>query len=456
MTEINWTHPSALTLIKESGQADPVDAIAARARDTTLDALEKGWAGPPFDPFELARILDIPIVPREDLEDARLIPTSAGCRIEFNPRRGPARIRFSIAHELGHYLFSDHGDAPRFRDESHRGDAGQDGWQLEVLCNVAAAELLMPVGTIPPSEAEDLRLTHLIDLRRLFEVSTEALLRRILRLTDRSACMFASARLSDGSYRIDYSVESRAWRIAMPRDSRIPADSAVAQCTAVGYSIDSKERWPSFDDDLHVQAVSIPSYPGHRYPRVIGLLTPVSDTATTVEGIHMVRGDATNPRGSQEPVIIAHIVNNRARSWGGKGFAKELSAKHQGASREYSAWASESGNGKLGQLHLAEDPGGALVASLVAQSGYGESSGPRLRLRSLAHCLEQLSREAKRLNASVHMPAIGTGQAGGKWPPIRDLIIEMLVDQGIPVTVYVLPEQRMPDEQLPVQQLTLA
>jgi hypothetical protein len=41
--------------------------------------------------------------------------------------------------------------------------------------------------------------------------------------------------------------------------------------------------------------------------------------------------------------------------------------------------------------------------------------------------------------ASVHMPRIGSGQAGGNWDIIEELVDHHLCAQGIRVTVYDLP-----------------
>jgi hypothetical protein len=49
---------------------------------------------------------------------------------------------------------------------------------------------------------------------------------------------------------------------------------------------------------------------------------------------------------------------------------------------------------------------------------------------------------AKGLNASVHMPRIGTGQAGGSWPVVEEIISETLTKVGIKVLVYDLPQGR--------------
>jgi hypothetical protein len=59
-----WTHPSVLALTTEK---DPVDVVVERARNVVLDAIEEGWTGPPFDPFVLAKFLNISVIPRDDL-----------------------------------------------------------------------------------------------------------------------------------------------------------------------------------------------------------------------------------------------------------------------------------------------------------------------------------------------------------------------------------------------------
>ncbi|RAJ47078.1 hypothetical protein K353_00279 [Kitasatospora sp. SolWspMP-SS2h] len=41
-----------------------------------------------------------------------------------------------------------------------------------------------------------------------------------------------------------------------------------------------------------------------------------------------------------------------------------------------------------------------------------------------------------RLGASVHMPRIGCGLAGGRWERIEPLVTDRLTARGVPVTVY--------------------
>src|SRR5207247_1577742 len=119
----------------------------------------------------LANYLGIPVLPSDDVADARLVPSAPkGVLIEFNPNNPPARIRFSVAHELAHTLLPDHAQAVRLR-----GGVQGDEWQLELLCNLAAAEFLMPIGTARELEDEPIDIENLVSLRKRFEVSTEAL-----------------------------------------------------------------------------------------------------------------------------------------------------------------------------------------------------------------------------------------------------------------------------------------
>jgi Zn-dependent peptidase ImmA (M78 family)/O-acetyl-ADP-ribose deacetylase (regulator of RNase III) len=451
-----WTHPSVHTLLEEAPDTSPYETVAERARQRALEALEQGWDGPPYDPFELADMLGVDVVARQNVDDARLVSSApdAKPRIEFNPNRRSDRIRFSIAHELGHLLFSDHGDQVRYRDEAHHAERDDD-WQLEVLCNVAAAEFLMPVGAFPPAQAGDLSLPHLLDLRRIFRVSTEALLRRVIKLTSEPVFLFAAARTRDTEdFRVDYVVRSRAAQASSVSVASISADSVLAECNAVGFSADRRERWG--DESVFTQAVAIPPYPGYRFPRVVGLVQPADNAAPPIEGIRYVRGDATHPK-QDGPKIIAHVVNDRARSWGPRGFAPALRATFPDAASTYSEWAEDRENRQLGSVHLASAGAGQWVASLVAQAGYGDRADgqPRLRLVALERCLADLAATASELGASVHMPPIGTGQGGTPWPFVRDLVLEGLVDRGIAVTVYVLPDANMPQEEVSHPQLAL-
>ena len=53
---------------------------------------------------------------------------------------------------------------------------------------------------------------------------------------------------------------------------------------------------------------------------------------------------------------------------------------------------------------------------MIGQQGMRTGSkGVPIRYKAVRSCLEKLADEAEELNASVHMPRIGCGLAGGKW-----------------------------------------
>ena len=56
--------------------------------------------------------------------------------------------------------------------------------------------------------------------------------------------------------------------------------------------------------------------------------------------------------------------------------------------------------------------------------------------------LESVSKFAHEHQASVHMPRIGAGLAGGNWSTIEKIIKDTLVAAGIEVNVYDLPNKR--------------
>ena len=145
-----------------------------------------------------------------------------GLRIEFNPNRPHGRLRYSMAHEIAHTLFPDCADMVRNRTPS--AEFRDDTWQLELLCNIGAAELLMPTGYVDLEE-EGVDIDNLLRLREQFDVSTEAILLRIAKLTSQPCAVFAAARVNNDddapAFRIDYSVPSRTWGVGIPSNFQV-------------------------------------------------------------------------------------------------------------------------------------------------------------------------------------------------------------------------------------------
>jgi Zn-dependent peptidase ImmA (M78 family) len=80
--------------------------------------------------------------------------------VHYNPLRPKIRIKFSIAHEVAHSLFPDCTEAIRHRGA--RFVEREDEWQLEILCNLAAGELLMPIGSFQDFNQDRLAIDRVI------------------------------------------------------------------------------------------------------------------------------------------------------------------------------------------------------------------------------------------------------------------------------------------------------
>src|SRR5258708_5818325 len=136
------------TTPRSSHKSERIRELLTRADALTLSAMEAGWSGPPFDPHKLAEFLGIRVIPSADVREAQIVPLSNGSfRIEYNPNKPRARIRFSIAHEIAHTLFPDCAERVRHRFSPQGMTA--DDLHVEMLCNVAAAAFLMPIATFP-------------------------------------------------------------------------------------------------------------------------------------------------------------------------------------------------------------------------------------------------------------------------------------------------------------------
>jgi O-acetyl-ADP-ribose deacetylase (regulator of RNase III) len=73
---------------------------------------------------------------------------------------------------------------------------------------------------------------------------------------------------------------------------------------------------------------------------------------------------------------------------------------------------------------------------MVGQHGLRGGATPPIRYEAVEACLAKVAERARELDASVHMPRIGCGLAGGKWERIEPLVTKCLRDRGVAVTVY--------------------
>jgi hypothetical protein len=152
--------------------SDPVDAIKKRAMRLVQ---ESGLREPPFRPAFYASLRRVKDVTQKRMEiDGRLIPISDGFRIELRRDRPHGRRNFTCAHEVMHTFFYEAAPSLKALDNH---DAEE-----EFLCNVGAAELLMPAPSFRQVVADfELSATSVVKISELFETSITS---TVVRLND--------------------------------------------------------------------------------------------------------------------------------------------------------------------------------------------------------------------------------------------------------------------------------
>lgn len=154
-------------------------------------------------------------------------------------------------------------------------------------------------------------------------------------------------------------------------------------------------------------------------------------------GIRYAVGDATAPAG-EGARIIAHVCNDIGQ-WGA-GFVLALSKRWKQPEREFRAWhrGGESAGFRLGAAQLIEVEPGLFVANIIGQRDIrrGRTGPAPVRYEAIREGLATVRAYATERSASVHMPRIGCGLAGGEWTVVEPIVREELVAHGVDVTVY--------------------
>ena len=435
---INWTNASVRAFAKN---ADPLAAIEKAARALVLKARQNGWEGPPFNPLYIAEMLDmqVQIEANSSVADARLVVTESGPKIEFNPQQPRERVRFSIAHEIAHLLFPDWSERIRNRG----GDRTADDWQLEMLCNLAASEFVLPIGSL--SAAADIpSMEDLMRQRREYDVSAEAFLIRLAKISKQPIGIFVSSpTISENGrrhYKIDYFISSPTAPKICLSGMAIRDESIVHRCTAIGHTDRSVESWV-VGSPTQIECVGLTAYPGSVYPRVAGLVR-FGQAQENHQPIRLFHGNVLEPRSGGKK-IICQLVNDKAIKWGG-GVARKIAKRFPDAEEAYAEQVVKiPQRDRLGRAIFSKASEDVTIASLVGQEGFGPSLFPRIRYAALQTCLEQVADHAASIGASIHMPKIGTGSARGDWSTIEEMLDDVMVRAGLFVTVYDVPPKRV-------------
>lgn len=123
--------------------------VKEKAAIDAAEVLRAYWAGwRPVDPMHIAEQLDIDVVTTTFRENiSGMLQVEPGLRpvIYVDAHDGPQRQRFTVAHELGHFVERTNRGANNFNFIDRRG-GGYDAHEL--YADEFAANLLMPVDEV--------------------------------------------------------------------------------------------------------------------------------------------------------------------------------------------------------------------------------------------------------------------------------------------------------------------
>ncbi len=171
---------------------------------------------------------------------------------------------------------------------------------------------------------------------------------------------------------------------------------------------------------------------------VMDLTKPSVDAELVLKvlSISYVTGDATAPIGAGTKIIV-HVCNDMG-GWG-RGFVVAVSKRWREPEERYRQWFREGGPQpfELGQVQFVEAHPDLWVANLIGQHGIRSEGGqPPIRYDAIRTGLASVRDFARPRSASVHMPRIGAGLAGGRWDEIAPIVTTELVEHDVSVTVY--------------------
>ena len=154
--------------------------------------------------------------------------------------------------------------------------------------------------------------------------------------------------------------------------------------------------------------------------------------------VRYVVGDATRPAGPG-PKVLAHVCNDGGK-WG-KGFVVPLGRRWPHVGEAFFAWHRGEAAGaqtfELGEVQFVEAEPGLWVANMIGQHGVLARDGvPPVRYEAMRQALQRVAAFSRERSASVHMPRIGCGLAGGTWDEVGAIVAETVCRLGVDVTVY--------------------
>ncbi len=153
--------------------------------------------------------------------------------------------------------------------------------------------------------------------------------------------------------------------------------------------------------------------------------------------INYVMGDATQPIADGNKIVV-HICNDLGK-WG-KGFVLAISKRWKSPEAIYKKTFAGIKKPVLGEVQFVPVEKDIVVANIIGQKGIRSprdtKSPAPICYASVRQGLIAVAEYALQQNASVHMPRIGCGLAGGRWEEIEPIIEETLTQKNIVTNVY--------------------
>lgn len=292
-----WTHKSVRALIQEEGGGDPIEIVRAKAKGIVRWAKELGWKGPPYNPRELASMRGIRSRESATLfsAEAQLTPMDGDqLLLEFNPNRCTGRQNYSISHELVHTFFDDCFEMIHQRNSNRASFDPKE--EVELLCQIGAAELLMPEEDFRADlDAVPFSLESIPPLCWNYDASREAVARRMLALGGRTAALiFLSKRLKpveiralgqpgvvipEPKMRVLYSTYTEDFPFFLPEHKSAPDSSCVYNLQTPDEVVSAVEIWSLSgygDCIVEAMALPVPNPLDTTTPTVMALIQPVA------------------------------------------------------------------------------------------------------------------------------------------------------------------------------------
>jgi hypothetical protein len=266
-------HSVQALLDAHPGERYPKKIIKKLAIERLSDARRKGWEGPPFCPKILSSLYGIHCreVHHDIGGDGRILPDPrkpGKALIEYRTGQMEERQRFTMFHEFAHTLFPDYCELKTYHMETAAKDPDKE---FENLCDVAAAEFMMPVDDFA-SDLQDKQIngTLVAGLKARYNASIDATVRRVIDLTASvpvGALFLAAAK--SGSREVRYSLQNKAFPGYVRSGSKVGWNGADNNPKVTTLFIDGKPR------TYLVEALPLPKIPENpNYPTTVLLLQP--------------------------------------------------------------------------------------------------------------------------------------------------------------------------------------